>query len=283
MKSVWVVGASSGIGEALAIEYYKLGYCVFISARSEQALHTLSMAYGEALSDDEATHTGTEALKDPKGFKSQQGIMVPLPMDVTDESSIEMAVGKINNITQKLHKVIINAGTCEYVDGTLVDINMMRRVFETNLFGAVLVSNYSQSLLSHDEQPQIAFVSSSVTYQALPRAHAYGGSKAALRYFVECLKADIQNQGIDVRLISPGFVKTPLTDKNDFEMPFMISSNDAAIRIIKGLNSPKFDIHFPKRFTLILKLFSIFPDSIKFYLLGKLSRSESNKTDETRS
>jgi short-subunit dehydrogenase len=283
MKSVWVVGASSGIGESLAIEYYKLGYRVFISARSGQALHDLSLSYGEAFSDDEhVQHTDTKAFKGAKALKRQQGIMVPLPMDVTDECSIEMAVSKINNITKKLHKVIINAGTCEYVDGTIVDINMMRRVFETNLFGAVLVSNLAQSLLSHNEQPQIAFVSSSVTYQALPRAHAYGGSKAALRYFVECLKADIQNQGIDVRLISPGFVKTPLTDKNDFEMPFMISSKNAAIRIIKGLNSSKFDIHFPKRFTLILKLFSILPDSLKFYLLGKLSRSESNKTDEMR-
>jgi short-subunit dehydrogenase len=280
MKSVWVVGASSGIGEALAIEYYKLGYRVFISARSVQALNTLSMAYGEALSDDERAHrTNTKVLK---GSKNKQGIMVSLPMDVTDESSIEIAVNNIKNVTQKIHKVIINAGTCEYVDGTHVDTSIMRRVFETNLFGAVLVSNFAQPLLNHDEQPQIVFVSSSVTYQALPRAHAYGGSKAALRYFVECLKADIQNQGVDVRLISPGFVKTPLTDKNDFEMPFMISSNDAASRIIKGLNSTKFDIHFPKRFTIMLKLFSLLPDTIRFNLLGKLSRSQKKQTDKVR-
>jgi len=280
MKSVWVVGASSGIGEALAIEYCKLGYRVFISARSAQALNTLSIACSGVFS--EAENEQSAGSKEPSTHHDKQGVMIPLPMDVTDEASIERAVGQIKNVTQKIHKVIINAGTCEYVDETQVDIHLMRRVMETNLFGAVHVSNHSQSLLSHDEHPQIAFVSSSVTYQALPRAHAYGGSKAALRYFVECLKADIQHKGMDVRLISPGFVKTPLTDKNDFDMPFMISSDEAASRIIKGLNSSKFDIHFPKRFTLILKLFSLLPDSIKFYLLGKITRAESNQADEIR-
>jgi short-subunit dehydrogenase len=270
MKSVWVVGASSGIGEALAVKYYKLGYRVFISARSAQALNTLSIACKGVFFESERVDY------------DNQGVMIPLPMDVTDEASIEHAVKEIKNVTPMIHKIIVNAGTCEYVDETQVDINLMRRVMETNLFGAVHVSNHAQSLLNHNESPQLAFVSSSVTYQALPRAHAYGGSKAALRYFVECLKADIQHKGIDVRLISPGFVKTPLTDKNDFDMPFMISSDDAASRIIKGLNTSTFDIHFPKRFTLILKLFSLLPDSIKFYLLSKITRPESNQADEIR-
>jgi short-subunit dehydrogenase len=279
MKTVWIVGASSGIGEALAIGYFKLGYRVFVSARSEQKLSALSLAYNGITPIDSVSKQGLAGLVESE---KQQGVMIPLPMDVTSESSIAIAVSQIQDVTHKVHKIIVNAGTCEYVDDTHIDINLMRRVMETNVFGAVHVSNYGQLLLTHDEQPQIAFVSSSVTYQALPRAHAYGGSKAALRYFVECLKCDAQHKGIDVRIISPGFVKTPLTDKNDFDMPFMISSDDAAQRIIKGLKSSQFDIHFPKRFTLILKLFSLLPDSIKFKLLGSISSSKSDKENEIR-
>lgn len=258
MESVWIVGASTGIGKALAIEYYHLGYRVFISARSGQALTALSQAY------------------EPNA--DSQGMMIPVVMDVTQDAAIVTAIDEITKITPLLHKVIINAGTCEYVDHTLIDLQLMDRVLDTNLLGAVKVSNQVQPLLNHQQHPQMAFVSSSVTYQALPRAHAYGASKAALRYFVECLKMDIQHKGIDVRIISPGFVQTPLTDKNDFNMPFMISSEEASKRIIKGLNSGTFDIQFPKRFTWSLKLFSLLPDVIKFKLLGKLTIAEDDKT-----
>ena len=265
MKSIWIVGASSGIGEALAVEYANKGYRVFISARSAQNLNTLALAYNGISADDESTMSSHS--------------MIPIPMDVTNESSIGMAVSQIKNVTSILHKVIVNAGTCEYVDDSHVDINIVRRVIETNLFGAVQVSNYAQPLLEHRESPQLVFVSSSVTYQALPRAHAYGGSKAALRYFAECLKVDVQEQGLDVRVVSPGFVKTPLTDKNDFEMPFMISSENAAKRIVKGLEGSAFNIHFPKRFTLILKVFSLLPSFIKFKLLAGMTKRDSETKD----
>jgi short-subunit dehydrogenase len=92
---------------------------------------------------------------------------------------------------------------------------------------------------------------------------------------------DVQHQGIDVRIVSPGFVKTPLTDKNDFDMPFIIDSEEAAKRIVKGLNGKTFDIHFPKRFTLLLKLFSILPDAFKFKALGKLTRQQHAPTIES--
>lgn len=261
MKSIWVVGASSGIGESLALAYAKLGYRVFISARSESRLNALALAYN-----------GT------RDELQGQGSLIPLVMDVTSESSILEATSQLKNVSDHLSKVIINAGTCEYIDDIQVDIDLVRRVMETNLFGAIEVSNHAMPLLqgaSNGPTPsQLVFVSSSVTFQALPRAHAYGGSKAALRYFAECLKMDVQKQGVDVRIVSPGFVKTPLTDKNDFDMPFMISSEDAAQRIIKGLGSSRFDIHFPKRFTLLLKMFSWLPNVIKFKILGKASRVE---------
>lgn len=265
MKSIWIVGASTGIGESLAVEYANKGYRVFISARSAQNLNTLALAYNGMLGVTEANN----------GSK----VMIPIPMDVTNEASIGMASSQIKHTTDKLHKVIVNAGTCEYVDETHIDINLVRRVLETNLLGAIQVSNYAQPFLEHKEDPQLVFISSSVTYQALPRAHAYGASKAALRYFAECLKIDVQKQGLDVRVVSPGFVKTPLTDKNDFEMPFMISSENAAKRIAKGLEGNAFDIHFPKRFTLILKAFALLPSFIKFKLLAGMTKPDSENKD----
>ena len=251
MQQIWIIGASSGIGLSVAQAYANKGHNVLVSARNEQKLKELC--------------EGNDHLH-------------PVPLDATDSASIQSAQQAVKNITGHLDKVIINAGTAEYVDLLPVDVDLVRRVFEINFFGAINMVNASLPFLydavSEGQKPQLVIVSSSVSYQALTRAHAYGASKAAIRYFTECLKADVQHQGVDVRVVSPGFVKTPLTDKNDFEMPFLITSEEAAKRIIKGLNGSRFDIHFPKRFTLLLKLFSFLPHRVKFWLLGKMSRFE---------
>ena len=173
--------------------------------------------------------------------------------------------------------VIVNAGTCEYIDSKEMDLDSIQRVMNTNFNAAVSTIEASLPLLRESarqgKRPKLVVMSSSVTYQALPRAHAYGASKAALRYFTECLKIDLQREGIDVHLISPGFVKTPLTDVNDFPMPMIMESDEAASRIIKGLDKNLFDIHFPKRFTYPLKLISLLPDRLRFSLLDKLART----------
>ena len=249
MKSIWLVGASTGIGKALAIAYAQQGYRVFISARTRETLNSVA-----------------------ESGQQGKGELIPLPLDITDQPSISRATSIIQGYGLGLQKVIVNAGICEYVDDVIVDPELFQRVMNTNVLSAIQISNHALPLLTKNSQ--LVFVSSSVTYQALPRAHAYGASKAALRYFAECLKMDVQHQGVDVRVVSPGFVKTPLTDKNDFDMPFIIDSEEAAKRIVKGLNSKKFDIHFPKRFTLLLKLFSLLPDGLKFKMLGKLTRHQ---------
>lgn len=256
MMNIWIIGASSGIGSELANQYAELGHDVWISARNEEALK-------QASERDSKLH--------------------PLAIDVTILSSIEKAVNELSSLNIGFDKIIINAGTCEYIDSYSIEIDKIRRVMETNFFGAVNVSHYALSLLrssmhEHGIQgPQLVFVGSSVTYQALPRAGAYGASKAAERYFAESLRADLALEGIDVRVVSPGFVKTPLTDLNDFPMPFIMEANDAAKCIVKGLSSNNFDTHFPKRFTLLLKLLSILPDVIKSKLLSKASRHDTNK------
>lgn len=253
MQQIWIVGASSGIGESLALAYAQQGCRVYISARSEDSLNAMMATFN--------------------GLNHGKGMLVALPMDVTDDAAIKEALDEFQQDGVFLDKVIINAGTCEYIDDVQVDLALLNRVMDTNLYGAVRVANGVMPLLN-PKGAQLAFVSSSVTYQALPRAHAYGASKAALRYYAECLKIDAQKNNVDVRIVSPGFVKTPLTDINDFDMPFMISSEDAAQRIIKGLSSATFDIQFPKRFTYLLKLFACLPDNLKFKLLAKQSRYE---------
>lgn len=250
VKSTWVVGASTGIGASLVSALDEQNTQIFVSARNLSKIKTL--------------------------FPSCAARIIPIEMDVTDEASVETALQKIKEHTRHLDRVIINAGTCEYIDSVEIDTALVKRVMDTNFYGALSVINASLPLLrqaksSHSE-PQLVLVSSSVTYLALPRGGAYGASKAAIRYMMECLKLDLQHEGIDLRVVSPGFVKTPLTDKNDFPMPFRISADDAAKRIVKGLKGKRFDIHFPKRFTYILKVLSFLPDRLRFSLTGKTSR-----------
>lgn len=256
MKSIWIVGASTGIGLALAKSLAAENRTLFISARNLAQLQAAAV--------------------------DMQGIVVPLPLDVTNSTAVSAAGKQILEQGDGLDMVIINAGTCEYIDSREIEIEVINRVMETNFQGALHVMDAALPLLRRARdlqpargtklQPQLVVVSSSATYQALPRAGAYGASKAALRYFTECLKLDLQHEGIDVRVVSPGFVKTPLTDKNDFPMPFIVSQEQAASFILKGLNAKRFDIHFPSRFTLALKWVALLPDALRFKWVGKMSR-----------
>lgn len=259
-RSTWLVGASTGIGAALIKELDEANSMIFVSARNLSEIQ--------------------------KTFARYAARIIPIEMDMVDEASVQKAQAQILKHCQYLDRVIINAGTCEYIDSYAIDLASVKRVMDTNFFGALQVINASLPMLRKAKSlsskqpkrsPQLVLVSSSVTYQALPRAGAYGASKAAIRYMMECLKLDLQHEGLDLRVISPGFVKTPLTDKNDFPMPFRISAEEAAKRIVKGLDGKRFDVHFPKRFTLILKALSCLPDSWRFALIGKSSRHGADK------
>ena len=256
IKSIWVVGASSGIGASLVSALDEPSAQIFASARNLNNINSLAYACSAKI--------------------------IPVEVDVTDEAAVNAAIAKISEHTAHLDTVIINAGTCEYIDSVSVDVDSIKRVMDTNFYGALNIINASLPLIRKAKRirqtpPQLVTVVSSVTYQSLPRAGAYGASKSAIRYMMECLKLDLQHEGIDVRVVSPGFVKTPLTDKNDFPMPFRISADEAAKRIVKGLKGKAFDIHFPKRFTLVLKAFSLLPDCIRFPLIGKSSRHDQER------
>jgi NADP-dependent 3-hydroxy acid dehydrogenase YdfG len=165
MKYIWLIGASSGIGEALARQLSGQNTMIFISARNKLKLAEMA--------------------------EMSSNNLVPVALDICDDWSVAAAVKQMKAHTEVLDQVIINAGTCEYIDSEEIDLGVVKEVMDTNFFGALNIVNAALPMLraknalsaNQQKQPQLAFMSSSVTYQALPRAGAYGASKAALRYF----------------------------------------------------------------------------------------------------
>jgi short-subunit dehydrogenase len=263
-RTVWIIGASTGIGKDLALAYSAHEDCshIVVSARSEDKLAGLK---------SEIEKNGCECTV--------------LALDVTKADSISNAEEIAQELSSRIDTIVYNAGTCEYMDSSHPDVEMARRVLDTNYFGAIEVTRIAVPLLREAKKEKgvakLVYVASSVTYQALPRAHAYGASKAALRYFAECMKIDLQLEGIDVQVVSPGFVDTPMTEQNDFDMPFIIKSKEAAAIMLKGIESGVFDISFPKKFTWTLKSLAKLPTSLRFNLLGKMSRHENAESENS--
>ncbi|KAF7764596.1 hypothetical protein PCIT_b0634 [Pseudoalteromonas citrea] len=236
MKNILITGATSGIGEGL-VNTYCSDALVFACGRNAAAL---------------ANYENTANV-------------TPLQFDVTD---IEDIRSKTRDI-ESLDVLILNAGNCEYIDDALnFDSVLFERVIKVNL----LSLGYCLDVLLNKVKPggQLVIVSSSAAFLPLPRAQAYGASKAAATYLAQTMAVDLQE--IDVSVVHPGFVKTPLTEKNDFPMPMAVSVEDAAQYIKKGIAKRKKDIHFPKRFTLIMKLFQVLPFGLWGIVAKGLSR-----------
>lgn len=177
--------------------------------------------------------------------------------DLNDAQSIAQ---QLDDVPQ-LDRVILNAGDCRYIDDA--------KHFDGQLFSDIISTNLSSlgwllqfTLPKINDGGQVVFISSSATILPFPRSEAYGASKAGMDYLADSLRLDLAEQNISVTLVHPGFVKTALTDKNDFEMPFLITSDEAASRIIVGVEKRKNYLHFPKRLTLLLKLLSFLPSSV---------------------
>lgn len=229
-KSVLITGATSGIGNSLAKKYSNLGYQVIACGRNKDKLAEL---------------------------ESQNNNISTLAFDITKNDDIKLAATKL----KKVDILILNAGDCQYIDDIInFESNKFAQVINTNLVSLGYLLNHF--LCKVNSGGQLIFISSSATILPFTKAQAYGASKAGIDYLAKSLSIDLHPHNIAVSLVHPGFVKTPLTDKNTFDMPFMISSNEAAERIINGVNKRKRYIHFPKRLTLLLKLFSILPDSL---------------------
>lgn len=240
-KHIWLVGASAGIGAALAKSLASAGATLTVSARNAELLKTLV---------EEMAGSAHRAIT----------------LDVTDAASIANAWGEVTRTTLP-DMVIYNAGTYEPMAATEFDLTKIEQIMDVNFHGALRVLSHVIPAFVARNAGHIALVGSVAGYRGLPGAMGYGASKAALIHFAENLRADFAATKIGVTIINPGFVKTQLTAKNDFYMPCMITPEMAAAAIMRGLKRDDFEIHFPHRFTRVLKFFRLLPSGVYFRLL----------------
>lgn len=233
-RIIWITGASSGIGLSLTKRYLQRGYRVIASARKEGELSSLL---------------------------AQHNTLHFVPFDVSDETQIESTREALLSYADHLDCVILNAGTCEYLDINQPDWQMMKRIMSVNYFGLVNSVDVCLPLLRQSTKPHLVGVGSQAVQAAFTQAEAYGASKAAVRYFLSSLRIDLKKENIDVTCILPGFVDTPLTQKNTFPMPFLMSAEQAAERIEKAIDKRPYEFAFPKRLTAMLWLARHFPKS----------------------
>jgi NADP-dependent 3-hydroxy acid dehydrogenase YdfG len=240
---VWIVGSSSGIGEGLAKALLARGARVALSSRRAAELETLAAVYG------------SQALA--------------IPLDVTDGTAVAPALQRVVSSWGGVDLVVLCSGTHQPVRAWDLDAGVARRMVDVNINGVFNCLPPVVQQLLQQRSGGIAVVSSVAGYSGLPTALVYGATKASLINMAETLYLDLAPRGIGVYVINPGFVKTPLTDRNTFAMPALISVEEAAKAIIAGFECGEFEIHFPKRFTRWLKLLRLLPYRWYFALVHK--------------
>ena len=242
-KVIWITGASSGIGKAVAIKFAENGWTVAVSARRQNLLNEL---------------------------KQINQNIYPFPLDVTDIEKCKLVASNIINQFNNIDICLFGTGMHDPKSEKKFNLEKIREIMEVNYFGTMNSINSIYDYFSEKQNGQISIISSVAGYRGLPAAGAYCASKAALTSFAESLNFDMQMKNVRVSLVSPGFIKTPMTDQNDFPMPMIKSPEFAANEIYKGLTVKKsFEIHFPKAFTYFLKFLQILPSSIYFKLVSK--------------
>ena len=242
-KVIWITGASSGIGRALAVRFAKEGWIVAASARRENLLQELNQ-------ENKNIH--------------------PFPLDVTN---VEQCKTVFKNIIEKFKDIeicVFGTGIHDPKSEKKFNLEKIRKIMEVNYFGTMNSINSVYDYYNNKKDGQISIISSVAGYRGLPAAGAYCASKSALTSFAESLNFEMKRKNVRVSLISPGFIKTPMTDQNDFPMPMIKSPEFAAEQIYIGLVKKKvFEIHFPKAFTFFLKFLRILPSSIYLRFVEK--------------
>lgn len=232
-RNIWITGAGSGIGKAVALALAEQGHTVVISGRNAEKLASLAGQYPQNIH--------------------------PLVFDVADETSVDTTSTALQKLVGHLDSVILNAGICHYVNVNSMKVDTFRKVMNTNFLGFINSFNAALSLLQNaPERPHLVGVASMSAYVGMPRAQAYGASKAAATYLLDSISADC-DEWLDVTVVNPGFVKTPLTDANDFAMPFLVASETAATKIVAALQSRPRRLHFPWQLHWLLRLAQLIP------------------------
>jgi short-subunit dehydrogenase len=247
-KNVWIVGASSGIGAALAKRLMALGANVAVSARRIAPLDELI-----------ASNTNPQAKH------------LVLPMDATDSDQVKAVHKTIRANWPRIDLIVWLAGTYKAMRADAIDLALIKQTIDANLTSVYNGLDAFLPDLITQKSGAIALVSSVAGFRGLPKALVYGPTKAAMINLAEVLYNDLKPYGISVYLINPGFVETPLTAQNEFKMPALITSEQAADEIISGLAKGRFEMHFPKRFTRVLKLMRLLPYRIYFALVKNVA------------
>lgn len=250
-ENIWIIGASSGIGEATLKNLACKGANLLLSARSEDKLNSLKSSL-----------TGTHHV---------------YPLDVSNRQDVFEVVEAIHKQHGRIDRVIFLAAIYEPTAIDEINPDFAEKTFQVNMLGALHLTHALLPILQEQKKGQIAYCASVAAYTGLPYGQPYGASKAALTNFVESLAAEVEDY-IDIKLINPGFVKTPLTDKNDFDMPMRIEPEEAAEAIVKGLTQKGFEIHFPKKFTFMMKFLAALPYSLNLALCRKIARKRKERS-----
>ena len=241
-KTAWVTGASSGIGRELALLLAAGGVKVAASARNAAALETLA--------------------------RERCGI-VPVPVDVTDRDAIANAVRTIEEKIGPIDLAILNAGVWDPMTASALDAARMNAAMAVNFGGIANALEPLSARMIARRQGHLALVASVAGYRGLPKAAAYAPTKAAVISLAEVLRAELPRHGVDVSVVNPGFIETPMTAGNTFPMPFMLKADDAARRIVKGLDKRRFEIAFPWQLVSILKLMRLLPYRFYFPIISR--------------
>ncbi len=195
------------------------------------------------------------------------------PFDVTDKEKCNSTFNLIKNKFDNIDLCVFSTGTWDPKKEKEIDVEQIENVMKINFFGTLNCIKSVESYFKTRGYGQISIVSSIAGYRGLPNSTGYGPSKSALNNLAESLYFDFKRHGVRVSLISPGFIKTPMTDKNDFKMPFLKSPEFAAEKIYNGLvNSKSFEIDFPKQLTITLKLLKILPIKLYFKIVERMTK-----------
>lgn len=245
-RKVWITGASTGIGRAVSIELAARGARLAVTARNESRLQAL--------------------IEELDG----EGHLV-VPADLCDRKANVSAVEKIAVDFGGIDIALFNAGSAQYVDIKNFDSHLFEDILKINVMSMVYGIEAVLPVLRSSQHPHLVGMSSLAGYMGMPRSEAYGASKAAVRNMLQALRISLMPEKIPVSIICPGFVKTPLTDKNDFPMPMIIEADRAAKIIADGIEKQKEEICFPLVFAMLMKMIGSLPSRWQTRIVTKIT------------
>lgn len=245
-RNIWLIGASTGIGAAMVPLLVRQGARVAISSRSAESLDRIAASQGDRV--------------------------IAKPLDVTDRAAMGRAADELRAAWGRIDVLLYNAGTWAPVDVENFDVDNFEQQIAVNYTGMVRAIGAVLPDMLARRSGEIVGVASLSAYGAFPRAEAYGSTKAAVNYLLQCLRIDLAKHNIGVTTVNPGFVDTQLTSENDFPMPFIMQPGDAAKAIVDGLRAGRTEIHFPRRLSLPLKIVTALPRPIYEWILARTAR-----------